>query len=71
MLRSCVRLTFGSDVIKPCKWDQKITQKLRLEVMSLLRYKNGVKIISESYVRLTLGSYLIKPCIWDQKITYK
>ena len=24
-LGSCVRLTLGSYVIKPCKWDQKIT----------------------------------------------
>ena len=71
MLRSFVRLTFGIYVIKPCKWDQKITQKLRLEVTSGLRHKNGVKMISESYVRLMLRSYVIKPCKWDQEITYR
>ena len=35
-----------------------------------LRYKNHIRITSESYVRLALGSYVIKPCKWDQEITY-
>ena len=33
-----------------------------------LRYKNRVRITSESYVRLALGSYVIKPCKWNQKV---
>ena len=41
---------------------------MRLEVTSGLRYKNHVRITSESYVRLTLGSYVIKSCIWNQKV---
>ena len=50
MLGSCVRLTLGSYLIKPCKWDQKNTQELPLEVTSGLRYKNCVRTMSESYV---------------------
>ena len=34
-----------------------------------LRYKNCVRITSESYVRLALGSYVTKPCKWNQKVT--
>ena len=59
MLRSCVSLTFGKYVRKQCKWDQKITQQLRLEATSELRYKNHVRITLESCIRLTLGSYFI------------
>ena len=40
---------------------------LRLEVTSGLRYKNHVRITSESYVRLALGSYVIK-WEWEQNI---
>ena len=36
-----------------------------------LRFKNHVKITSESYFRLTLGSSVIKTCKWDQKIRSK
>ena len=36
--------------------------------MSGLRYKNHIRITSESYVRLALGSYVIKPCKWDKKL---
>ena len=42
---------------------------IRLEVTLGLRYKNHVRITSESYVRLALGSYVIKPCKWNQKVT--
>ena len=42
---------------------------IHLEVTSELRYKNRVRITSESDVRLTLGSYVIKPCKWSQKFT--
>ena len=42
-----VRLTFGSYIIKLCKWNQKITQYLRLEITSVLRHKNRVRITSE------------------------
>ena len=41
---SYVRLALGSYVIKPCKWDQKITYQLRFDVTSGLRYKNHVRI---------------------------
>ena len=34
-----------------------------------LRFKNHVRITSESYVRLALGSYVIKTCKWEQKNT--
>ena len=37
-------------------------------VTSRLRYKNHVRIMSESYVRLTLGGYVIKGCKWDQEV---
>ena len=69
MSESYVRLTLRNYVILSYKWDQEITQLLRLEVTSGLRYKNYVWITSESYVRLALGSYIIKPCKWDQDIT--
>ena len=69
MSESYVRLTLRNYVIISYKWDQEITQLLRLEVTSRLRYKNYVRITSESYVRLALGSYIIKPCKWDQDIT--
>ena len=39
-------------------------------ITSGFRYKNHLRITSESYGRLVLISYLIKPCKWDQKITY-
>ena len=42
-----VRLTLGSYIIKLCKWNQKITQYLRLEITSILRHKNWVRITSE------------------------
>ena len=32
-----------------------------------LRYKNCVRITSESYVRFTSGNYVIKACKWEQK----
>ena len=64
-----IRLTLGSYVIKPCKWDQKITYSIRLAVTSRLSYKNHVRITSEGFVRLPLGSSVIKSCKWDQKIT--
>ena len=41
-----------------------------MEVTSGLRYKNCIRITSESYVRLALESYVIKPCKWDQKLMY-
>ena len=69
MSESYVRLTLRNYVIISYKWDQEITQLLRLEVTSGLRYKNYVWTTSESYVRLALGSYIIKPCKWDQDIT--
>ena len=31
-LGSCVRLTLGNYVIRPCKWDQKVAHLWRLEV---------------------------------------
>ena len=68
MLGSWVRLTLVSYIIKPCKWDQKNRYYLRLEVTSGIRYKDHVRIRSESYVRLALGSYVIKPCKWNQKV---
>ena len=39
-----VRLTLGSYIIKQCKWNQKITKYLRLEITSVLRHKNWVRI---------------------------
>ena len=59
MLGSYVRLTLGSYVIKPCKW----------EVTSGLRYKNHVRITSGSNVRFTSGNYVIKLCKWEQNNT--
>ena len=56
MLGTCVRLTFGSYLIKLCKWDQNITLQLRFEVKSGLSYKNCASITSESCVKLTLGN---------------
>ena len=40
--RAKIRLALGSYVIKLCKWDQKITYYVRLEVTSGLRFKNHV-----------------------------
>ena len=57
MLGSCIRLTLGSYVIKPCKWNQKITKEFRLEITSGIPFINRLKVTSESYVRLVLGSY--------------
>ena len=59
MLGSYVRLTLGSYVIEPCKW----------EVTSGLRYKNHVRITSGSHVRFTSGNYVMKLCKWEQKNT--
>ena len=42
-----------------------------MEVKSGLRYKNHIRITSESYVRLTLGKSVIKPWKWDQKFMYQ
>ena len=39
-----------------------------MEVTSGLRYKNRVRIASESYLRLAFRSYVIKSCKWDQKL---
>ena len=39
-----------------------------MEVTSVLRYKNHVRITSEGYVRLALGSYIIKPWNGIKKI---
>ena len=44
MSESYVQLTLGSYVIKPCKWNQKITYELRFEVTPGLCYKNHVRV---------------------------
>ena len=45
---NCVTFTFGNYVIKPCKWDQKTTQVLRLEVTSEFRNKVTVELCLEA-----------------------
>ena len=68
-LGSCVRLTLGNYVIKPCKCDQKVTYLWHLEVTSVFRYKHYVRITLANCVRFTFGNYVIKPCKWDRKVT--
>ena len=66
MLGTCVRLTFGSYLIKLCKWDQNITLQLRFEVKSGLSYKNcarkfgNKKKICGNYVWKLRQNYVTK-----------
>ena len=57
---SCVIFASDNYLLKP--------YKLNKENM-IIRFRNKVMIMLESYVRLTLGSYIIKPCKWYQKMT--
>ena len=61
---SYVKLTLRSYIIKPSKWNHKVTFRRYITIM----LKNHIRIKSGSNAGFTSGNFVIKSCKQEQKI---